>query len=233
MVPWTVCSPRGALRTERSEVIFKAGSGFSERRDVSVDHSVDHRPCASIAHLKSRRYVLRARNRQQAVEGLGDRVALIFREFWVSARACRQKLTFKQCLGDRRPFLVERSLADRLARAAIPIGGVAGVALLAMQIGVHPVARPALVGLRRFMRAVPIPSRVEPQRAQGLAQGRRRLGGASEARKAARSMRRSYLVSPRKTHSERAHERRETVVEKPAARADCASPPRQSVRRQG
>ncbi len=58
--------------------------------------------------------------------------------------------------GDLRPFLLERRARHRFASAAIPIGGVAGVALLAMQIGVHPVALAALVGLRQFMRAVPV-----------------------------------------------------------------------------
>jgi transposase len=41
--------------------------------------------------------------------------------------------------------------------------------LLAMQIGVHPVARPALVRLRGIVRSVPVALRVEPKRTQGRA----------------------------------------------------------------
>src|ERR1700733_4153465 len=82
---------------------------------------------------------------------------------------------FEKLLRDLRPFLIERGVADRLACAAIPIGGVAGIALLAMQIGVNPVALPALVRLRRVMRAVPIPPRVEPKRPQSGPHVRRRL----------------------------------------------------------
>ena len=46
-----------------------------------------------------------------------------------------------------------------------------------MQIGVHPVSRPALVGLSSVVRSVPIAARVEPKRAQGVAQCWRGLSG--------------------------------------------------------
>ena len=72
----------------------------------------------------------------------------------------------QQRAGDRLPFLVERRSAGRLAGATVPIGGVAGVAFLAMEVGVDPIAIPALVSLCGFVCAVPIAARVKPQRAQ-------------------------------------------------------------------
>src|SRR5580704_6857419 len=78
---------------------------------------------------------------------------------------------------DRLPFLVERGFADRLLCASIPVGGVTGVALLSVQIGVHPVAGAALVGLRGVVRAVPVALRVEPKRAQRMAERRGGLVG--------------------------------------------------------
>ena len=84
-----------------------------------------------------------------------------------------------------------------------------------MQIGVHPIARAALVRLRRVMRAVPIPARVEPERAQGAPKFDGGSAAESEARKASRSMvMRSYLVSLQmRRRGESAHERREPIVE--------------------
>src|SRR5271166_5172709 len=112
----------------------------------------------------------------------------------------------EQRTGDRLPFLVERRPADRLAGATVPIGGVAGVAFLAMQIGVDPIALPALVSLCGFVRAVPIAARVKPQRAQSRAQIRRRRseaergaeGGKVHAREVgAESARRKACRRPR------------------------------------
>ena len=71
-------------------------------------------------------------------------------------------MTPEQRADDRLPFLAERRSADRLAGATVPIGGVAGVAFLAMQIGVDPIAVPALVSLCGFVGAVRIAARVKP-----------------------------------------------------------------------
>src|SRR5271165_1615351 len=75
---------------------------------------------------------------------------------------------------NRRPFLLQRGSTDRLAGAAVPIGGVAGVALLAVQVSVDPVPCPALVRLRRLVRAVPVALGVAPKRDERQVQiGRR------------------------------------------------------------
>src|SRR5579863_2404854 len=66
------------------------------------------------------------------------------------------RLLAEQRRGDAAPFLVETAVRDGLSGAPIPIGGVAPIALLAMQIGVHPIANAALVVLRRRVRAVPV-----------------------------------------------------------------------------
>src|SRR5271165_2935480 len=77
-------------------------------------------------------------------------------------------ILLQQRLGDRLPFLVERRSADPLPGAAVPVGGVAGVAFLAVQIVVHPVSDAALVGLRGVMRAVPVTLCVEPECVQRM-----------------------------------------------------------------
>src|ERR1700688_5040971 len=83
----------------------------------------------------------------------------------------------EQRLRDGPPFLFERIPAHRLLCAAVPVGGVPGVAFLSMQIGVDPVARAAFVGLRGVVRAIPVALGVQPEGAKGVAECRRRLGG--------------------------------------------------------
>src|SRR5579862_302231 len=53
--------------------------------------------------------------------------------------------TVQQCLRNLAPFLIEGRLADGLAGAAIPIAGVRDVTFLAVQIGMDPRARNALI----------------------------------------------------------------------------------------
>src|SRR5277367_563936 len=65
---------------------------------------------------------------------------------------------------DRRPFLLERPSRDRLAGASIPITRVGGIALLAVEVGVHPIARAGSVALHEFMRPVPVSLAVMPKR---------------------------------------------------------------------
>ena len=65
---------------------------------------------------------------------------------------------------------------ERAAGAAVPIGGVAFVALLAVEIGVHPVAVAAFVALRECVRAVPVAFGVAPQCGERRRQSRRRVG---------------------------------------------------------
>ena len=90
---------------------------------------------------------------------------------------CRWSPLRQQRPRNRLPFRLERLPAERLARAAVPIGGVAGVAFFPVQIGMHPIAVAALVVLREVMRAVEIAVRVMPERFErpGKARGRGRV----------------------------------------------------------
>jgi hypothetical protein len=54
-------------------------------------------------------------------------------------------LLFQQCLHDTQPFRIERLPAHGLACPAIPVGCVALIAFLAMQVGVNPRSLDALV----------------------------------------------------------------------------------------
>ena len=92
-------------------------------------------------------------------------------------------LSRQQRGGDRRPFLGERRAARRLAGAAVPVAGVAGVAFFAVEIGVDPIAGAALVGLRQLMRAVPVALGLPPQRLQRGAQALGRRGDGERSAK--------------------------------------------------
>jgi len=78
--------------------------------------------------------------------------------------------------------------ANRLAGAAIPIGRVARIALLAVQIGVNPVALAALVRSGQIMRAIEIAPRIMPKRFERRTDAGGRSRAASDWRKAARFM---------------------------------------------
>src|SRR5271155_3370762 len=81
----------------------------------------------------------------------------------------RGRARLEQRGDDRRPFLVERTSRDRLAGAPIPITRVGEVALLAVEISVHPIARPAFVALGEVVRAVPVSVAGAPKGLQGEA----------------------------------------------------------------
>ena len=72
------------------------------------------------------------------------------RRVWRSASAQQRR-------GDRLPLVVERARCRRLARSAIPIAGVAGVAFLAVEVAVHPRALGRLDVLRDPVRALQSP----------------------------------------------------------------------------
>src|SRR5258708_15617111 len=64
----------------------------------------------------------------------------------------------EQCAGDLGPLLRHRNGRYRLAGAAVPVGGIRHVALLVMQMCVHPPALGIRLGpLHAFVRLVPVP----------------------------------------------------------------------------
>ena len=79
----------------------------------------------------------------------------------------------EQRLRDFRPLGFERRGREGAARATIPVGGVAVVALFAMEVGVDPIAGAALVGLRALVRALPLAACVAPQGGQSGREARR------------------------------------------------------------
>src|SRR5258708_19134823 len=81
----------------------------------------------------------------------------------------------EQCACDSAPLFVVSSARNRLRCLAIPIGGVARVALLAMKVGVDPGAVPGLVILRNLMCAVPVAACFQHERTEQWGQARRDL----------------------------------------------------------
>jgi hypothetical protein len=63
---------------------------------------------------------------------------------------------------DVEPFRIEWLSASRLSRPTIPISGVALIAFLAMQVGVHPRTLGAFVLLSRFVGLFPITFGIPP-----------------------------------------------------------------------
>src|SRR5262249_18234949 len=83
----------------------------------------------------------------------------------------------KQVERDAPPLEVERVGRDRLTGAFVPVGGVAEIAFLAMQVRMHPGGVRILDVLGEMMRSVPFAARIVPQRAherRKLADVRRR-----------------------------------------------------------
>src|ERR1700761_9041771 len=68
--------------------------------------------------------------------------------------------------GDGAPLLIERCGRRVLARMAVPVAGVAGVALLAMQVGVDPGGLAAVFMRDRLVGALPVALAVPPQCSQ-------------------------------------------------------------------
>src|SRR5689334_22379165 len=79
--------------------------------------------------------------------------------------------------GEGRPLVLHRAGGDRLAGAAVPAAGIAHVAFLVMQMGMHPIdVVVVLVLLADLVRLVPVALGRPPQRLQRRDDGRR-LGG--------------------------------------------------------
>src|ERR1019366_10362981 len=68
----------------------------------------------------------------------------------------RQPDLSQQSFHNAEPFSVERFSANGFARPTIPVRRVALIALLAVQVGMHPRTLGAFVPLRRFVRPLPI-----------------------------------------------------------------------------
>jgi len=70
--------------------------------------------------------------------------------------------SFKQSSGDAEPFGIERFPANGFSGAAVPVGGIALVAFLAMQVGVYPGTLRAFVLLSGFVGLLPIAFGIPP-----------------------------------------------------------------------
>jgi hypothetical protein len=81
----------------------------------------------------------------------------------------------KQTFDNAEPFPVEWFSANGFARSAIPIGGVALIAFLAMQVGVYPRSLDAFVLLCGFVRPRPIAFGIPPQPGKGVRESAWRL----------------------------------------------------------
>lgn len=82
----------------------------------------------------------------------------------------------KQRFHYAQPLLIERLPANRLSCSVVPIYGVALIAFLAMEVGMHPRASDAFVLLRTFVSAIPVAFGVPPQPSEGVRQPDWRLG---------------------------------------------------------
>src|SRR5439155_21341330 len=83
----------------------------------------------------------------------------------------------EQAADNLTPFFIQGKAGHRLSGSPVPVSGIAGVALLAMKIGMDPTAGGILLGLSTFMRLVPVPLGIPPQGLQGQAQAFRWLVG--------------------------------------------------------
>src|SRR5580698_7002280 len=72
----------------------------------------------------------------------------------------------QQGFNDRRPLLLERISCRRLPGPPVPVAGVGGVALFAVQISMDPGACRSFVLLCRFVGLVPIAFGIPPQASQ-------------------------------------------------------------------
>jgi hypothetical protein len=74
-----------------------------------------------------------------------------------------ENLLCQQCLHDSQPFRIERLPADGLACPVVPVGCVALITFLAVQIGMYPRTLDAFVLLSGFVRSLPVAIAVPPQ----------------------------------------------------------------------
>ncbi len=85
-------------------------------------------------------------------------------------------LLSQQTCRDAEPFGIQRLAADGLASATIPVGCVALIAFLAMQVGVNPRPIASFVLLGRFVCSRPIALGIPPQPGEGVRESGRRIG---------------------------------------------------------
>jgi hypothetical protein len=88
----------------------------------------------------------------------------------------RLGLLSQQFFHDADPFRFEGLPANGLASATVPIGCVALIAFLAMQVSVNPRTIASFILLRGFVRPRPITFGVPPQSGQGDRESGWRLG---------------------------------------------------------
>jgi len=82
----------------------------------------------------------------------------------------------KQGFDDGQPLFVEPGPARWPARPAIPVAGIAKVAFLPVQVGMHPRASGTFVLLGGFVSARPIALGVPPKTREGVVEMRRWCG---------------------------------------------------------
>ncbi len=82
------------------------------------------------------------------------------------SRLGRESRSPRRWSSDRLPLFLQRVAARRAPRLPVPVSRIAGVALFAVQIRVHPCAIAALALLCHFVGAFPVALGVEPQCAQ-------------------------------------------------------------------
>ena len=80
----------------------------------------------------------------------------------------RNSPSHKQRHNDAEPFSVERFPANWFACSAVPVGCIALVALLAMQISMNPRTVNFFVLLGGFVRSLPIALAIPPQSGEGV-----------------------------------------------------------------
>jgi len=90
--------------------------------------------------------------------------------------ATKNSTSLQQRIDDAQPFRIERLPAHRLASPAIPVRCVAPIALLAMQIGMHPRTLDPFVLLSGFVRSLPVLLAIPPQSGERVRESGWRLG---------------------------------------------------------
>src|ERR1700680_2692009 len=95
-----------------------------------------------------------------------QRGAVVYRFFRSPQRlnsATKNSASVQQRIDDAEPFRIEWLSANEFARSAVPIVGVALIAFLAMQVGMHPRTVPPFILLCEFVRSLPVALGVPPQ----------------------------------------------------------------------
>src|SRR5437870_2704630 len=82
--------------------------------------------------------------------------------------ATKNSASLQQRIDDAEPFRIEWLSANGFARSAVPIVGVALIAFLAMQVGMHPPTVPPFILLCGFVRPFPVALGVPPQSCEGV-----------------------------------------------------------------